>query len=171
MPASGPRLLTLASLAVLCAAGADEASAQASPITATMTVTASVIESPCSLTGATIAFGQYISGQSSPKRTSSDLTVNCTQAVELRFDEGLNASSTTRQMKGPSASKPLKYDLYINGPDAVQAGGMPGGFGIARNVAGSATPTKVTINGTIFSEQVVPVGNYTDTVTVQMIVQ
>lgn len=171
MPASGYRLLQITSLAVLSAAVADEALAQSAPITATMSVTASVIDSPCSLTGANIAFGQYISGQKSAKRTSADLTVNCTQTVELRFDEGQNATSTTRQMKGPTASRPLKYDLYINGPDAVQAGGMSGGFGIARNVPGSATATKVTINGTIFPEQTVPVGNYSDTVTVQMIVQ
>jgi spore coat protein U-like protein len=135
--------------------------------TATLTVTAQVVEG-CSIDGATLNFGQYISGQPGKTHAKTDLTVTCPSAVELTFSDGQNGNSSNRGMKRSGGSDVLKYQLYINGQEQVVAGGLAGGPGAGRAVNGSASPQKVSIYGTIAGNQALPIGTYQDTVTVFM---
>lgn len=153
--------------AALSLAPALPSPASAADNSATLNVTATVVASGCSLTGGTMDFGTYVSGQTQSKQTTAGLTVNCPSNVELTFDFGLSPVGSGRAMT--SGSNLLKYDLFINGPDRVQAG--DGRVGTARSVTGSASPQRVDVYGTIVAGQKVAPGRYTDTVTIQMTVK
>ena len=142
---------------------------QALAQTATLNVTAQVVEPACSIDGGTLNFGQYVSGQGAPVYSTAQITVDCASGVELAFDDGQAANGSSRGMA--NGGDVLKYQLYLNGQDAVEAGGLPGQNGVALNVPGSPTPTTVTLHGTVFASQLVPPGTYNDVVTIQMTVQ
>ena len=142
---------------------------QALAQTATLNVTAQVVEPGCSIDGGTLNFGQYVSGQAAALRSTAQITVDCASNVELAFDDGQSPNGASRGMA--NGGDVLTYQLYINGPDAVEAGGLPGQNGIALNVPGSPNPTTVTLHGTVFASQLVPPGTYNDVVTIQMTVQ
>lgn len=156
--------LTVAALALV----AGDAAAQQVE-TANLTVQAQVIESGCTLTGASLNFGQYVAGQTEDMQSTANIKVDCSRDVELAFDDGGDFLDDKRGMA--SGSNRLNYNLFLNGPNAIVAGGMPGGTGFARNVLGSPTEQTVTIYGTLYGKQTVPAGSYTDTVTIQMTVQ
>ncbi|BCX17722.1 MAG: hypothetical protein KatS3mg117_1404 [Geminicoccaceae bacterium] len=155
----------IGSAAVLLAAAffADRP-AEAGTDTGTLSVTATVT-SNCSLSGGTLAFGTYVSGQTTNLDVQGSINyVNCAPGnITFELDNGANANGTQRRMK--SGNNFLNYEIYRTsarnsrwgtGQDAVQLQLLQGGNG------------SVAVYGRIPAGQTVPAGSYSDTVTVTM---
>lgn len=137
---------------------------------ATLDVQAEVVSSGCTLSGGTLNFGTYTSGQASDLDVSTTVTVDCPNNVTLTYSPGNNLNASNRAMANNAGSgETLFYQLYINTFGGLAAGGV-GGFGTAQGVTGSANAQPVTVFGRVFGNQSVSPGNYSDVVQVTMTV-
>lgn len=150
--------------ALLAALLGGARSASGATDTGTLNVTATVT-SNCSLSGGTMAFGTYISGQTTNLDVQGSINyVNCpVGTLTFELDNGANASGTQRRMK--SGSNFLNYQLYKTsgrntvwgtGADANQIQLLQGGNG------------SVVVYGRIPAGQTVAPGSYSDTVTITL---
>ena len=127
-----------------------------------LSVTATVVAT-CSITGATLAFGNYNSTQND---VSANLSVSCTNttAYTVTLNEGLGASATTssRKMTKTSDTPTLNYALYSDAGRTANWGDQA-----ADDVAGTGNGAAqtLTVYGRITSGQLPTPGAYTDTVT------
>lgn len=156
------RIGIAAALFAVLAGGARPASAGTD--TGTLNVTATVT-SNCALSGGTMAFGNYISGQTANLDVQGSINyVNCPAGtLTFELDRGANANGTQRRMK--SGSNFLNYELYKSssrnsvwgtGTEANQIQLLQGGNG------------SVVVYGRIPAGQTVPPGSYSDTVTITL---
>lgn len=150
--------------ALLAAAVLDARPAAGGTDTGTLNVTATVT-SNCALSGGTLAFGTYVSGQTTNLDVQGSINyVNCPAGVlTFELDNGVNASGGQRRMK--SGSNYLNYQIFKTsarnsnwgtGTDAVQVQVLQAGNGT------------VAVYGRIPAGQSVPPGSYTDTVTITL---
>jgi spore coat protein U-like protein len=137
--------------------------ARAGTDTDILTVTATVL-SACSLSGGTLNFGSYTSGQT----TNLDVTgvinyVNCSGSLTFALDGGLSGSVNARQMQQGAGR--LNYQIFRNAVrNAVWGVGAEAqGVVLIGTQSGS-----ITVYGRIPSGQVVPDGTYTDTVNITL---
>jgi spore coat protein U-like protein len=132
--------------------------------TGTLTVTATVTNT-CGLSGGTLAFGTYISGQQANLDVQGSINyTNCqTGVLTLELDNGANAANGQRRMK--SGNNFLVYQIYKtaarttvwgSGSDALQMQLLQSGSG------------SIPVYGRIPGGQAVPAGNYSDTVTITL---
>lgn len=85
-------------------------------------------------------------------------------AMTFALGTGANASGTTRNMRA-AGSALLRYEIYGNtGRTTVFATGTAG-LPVTTTAVGDGT---VPIHGRIFASQVVPTGNYADTVAITL---
>lgn len=151
-------------LALFAAAFFADRPAEAGTDTGTLSVTATVT-SNCSLSGGTLAFGTYVSGQTTNLDVQGSINyVNCAPGnITFELDNGANANGTQRRMR--SGNNFLNYEIHRTsarnsrwgtGQDAVQIQILQAGNG------------SVAVYGRIPAGQTVPAGNYSDTVTVTM---
>lgn len=150
-------LIAIVGLALLpCAA-------QAGNDTDTLMVTATV-QSSCGLTGGTMAFGNYLSGQSSALDVTGQISyVNCNGTLNFELDAGQSGDINTRVML--SGTNHLNYQLYRTAArNAV--------WGIGANSQGLTLLTplsgNISVYGRIPGGQSVPAGSYTDLVNITM---
>ncbi len=150
-----------AALAVLLLAPPARAAGTA---TNTLTVNATVV-GICTIDPATLSFGSYDSTRQLD--AAATLTVRCTQGSSYWVGLGLsaNASGSTRRMLNGTSSY-LAYELYRD--DARQQiwdNADPGAAShLAAGTAGYA-PYTTTVYARVPAGQIVPMGVYTDTVT------
>ncbi len=126
-------------------------------------VTATVL-SACSLSGGTLAFGPYTSGQA----TNLDVTgtinyVNCSGNLSFALDGGGSGNINARQMS--SGSGRLNYQIYRNAArNAVWGTGAD-----AQGVVLIGTQSGATsVYGRIPASQIVADGTYTDVVNITL---
>ncbi|MGD9508896.1 MAG: spore coat U domain-containing protein [Geminicoccaceae bacterium] len=156
--AKTPLLLLL----VLLPAG-HAAPARAGTDTDILTVTATVL-SACSLSGGTLNFGSYTSGQTANLDVTGVINyVNCSGSLTFALDGGLSGNVNARQMQ--QGANRLSYQIYRNAVrNAVWGTGADAqGVVLVGTQSGS-----VTVYGRIPSGQVVQDGTYTDTVNVTL---
>lgn len=150
--------------ALLAALLGGARSADGATDTGTLNVTATVTTN-CSLSGGTMAFGTYVSGQTTNLDVQGSINyVNCPAGrLTFELDNGANANGTQRRMK--SGSNYLNYQLYKTssrntvwgtGAEANQIELLQGGGG------------SVVVYGRIPAGQTVPPGSYSDTVTITL---
>jgi spore coat protein U-like protein len=157
-----PRLFAASAIAL----AAIPVAAAAQTAQTTMDVSATVVEA-CVVTATNLAFGTYDPTASSPADAASAITVTCTPGTV--YSVGLNAGATagatvtSRQMA--SGSDRLGYGLYQDAARSVNWGNMPGTDTPAAATA-SLTPSVLTVYGRVPAQQALPVGSYTDTVTI-----
>ncbi|HEX6013865.1 MAG TPA: spore coat U domain-containing protein [Geminicoccaceae bacterium] len=154
------RLLVVASA---LAAALVPLPAKAGTDTDQLTVTATVLSS-CSLSGGTLNFGQYISGQ----QTDLDVTgtinyVNCSGNLTFALDGGGAGSVNARQMS--SGANRLNYQIYRNPTRSAVWGSGADAQGVT--LIGTQSGT-VSVHGRIPKNQVVPDGTYTDVVNITL---
>ena len=128
-----------------------------------LTVTATVL-SACSLSGGTLNFGSYTSGQTANLDVNGVINyVNCSCNLSFATDVEISAKINARQMH-QGASR-LNYQVYRNAVrNAVWGSGADAqGVVLVGTQSGS-----ITVYGRIPSGQVVPDGTYTDTVNVTL---
>lgn len=156
------RLDALPALAAGLALLAGVPAAWAGTDQAQLTVTATV-RSGCSISGATIAFGDYVSGQAGHLDARGRIDfASCPQAtLTFELDGGGSGNVADRRMK--SGANQLRYQLYRDSARNVVWGMGNEALKTQLLVPGSGN---VDVWGRIPGGQVVPAGTYTDTVTI-----
>lgn len=140
--------------------------AMAQTATTTFPVTATVLKS-CSVSANPLAFGIYNPTSATPLDATTTLSVLCT--VGTSFTVGLNAGTavgatvTTRQMS--NGANRLNYGLFQEAGRTTNWGNTAGTNTPPATTA-PVTPTTLTVYGRVPASQNVPVGDYTDTITV-----
>jgi spore coat protein U-like protein len=128
-----------------------------------LTVTATV-RSGCALSGGTLNFGQYVSGQATDLDVTGTISyTNCSGSLSFALDGGSSASITAREMR--SGANRLTYQIYRNATrNAVWGTGSDAqGVTLLSTQSGS-----VTVYGRIPRSQTVPDGSYSDTVNITL---
>jgi spore coat protein U-like protein len=142
--------------------------AQAATTTTTFPVTATVIKA-CIVSASPLAFGNYDPTSATPTDATTTLSVLCT--VGTSFTVGLNpgtasgATVTTRKMA--NGANLLNYALYQDSGHSSNWGNTAGTDTPAATTAPIGT-TAMTVYGRIASGQNVPIGSYSDTITVNV---
>ncbi len=133
--------------------------------TATMPVTAAVVEACASLTATPLAFGNVGLGQS--REVGANITVECAAGVttaEVGIDDGTNALSGARRMRAGATSNFLPYVIVKTNNTPW---GLVGTANSQRLTFTTASPQTVTVVGRL-TNVAAPVGSYTDTLTVTL---
>jgi spore coat protein U-like protein len=131
--------------------------------TDTLSVTATVLNA-CALNGGTMAFGQYLSGQTTNLDATGQINyVNCSGTLTFELDGGQSADVSNRVML--SGTSQLRYQLYRNSTRT-----SIWGLGTNAQQLTLLTPLtgKIDVYGRIPSGQTVPAGSYTDTVNITL---
>lgn len=138
--------------------------AQTQTATGTLTVTATV-ESSCSISGGTLAFGAYGSGQSTDLDGQGQINYTNCPAGTLTFDldNGQNANGTQRRMK--SGNNFLQYEIFRNAGRTIRWGSGSEANAQQLLQAGNGS---VPVYGRIPRNQAVPPGSYSDTITITL---
>lgn len=142
--------------------------AQAATTTTTFPVTATVIKA-CVVSATALAFGNYDPTATGPTDATSTLSVLCTvgttYTVGLTAGTASGATVTTRKMS--SGSNLLSYALYQDSAHTTNWGNTP-----ATDTAAATAPVgtnALTVYGRITAGQNVPIGSYSDTITVNVV--
>jgi spore coat protein U-like protein len=142
--------------------GLTSTSASAATQTATILVTANVVDS-CTISASALSFGAY-SGTALPAQAT--LTVTCTDLGT--YTVGLNGGTTTggtdqaRKLAGPGGNT-LNYNLYTTSALTTIWGNTSANHWQSGTGTGSAQT--LTVYGNITAGQTLHVGSYTDSVT------
>lgn len=139
--------------------------AMAETQTGQLTVSATV-QSGCTLTGGTLDFGSYVSGQAADLDASGQIGfVNCTGVLTFELDGGQQGNVNARRMTG--AGGMLAYQLYRTSARAAVWG--TGGNAHQLQLVGTVpTSGAVTVHGRIPGSQSVPAGGYADIVNITL---
>lgn len=159
---TAPRLaLVLPFAAVVLAA----LPALAETSTDTLSVQVSVQES-CSISGTTIDFGTYSSGQQAALDAQGDISFDgCPQGtLAISLDGGATGNVTSRRMSS-NGGDDLDYQLYRNSSRSQIWGAGDDAVRQVLMVPGSGT---LAVYGRIPGEQEVPAGGYSDVVNITM---
>lgn len=161
-----PRMLRLlpptAMLTAIASLGAP-ASAFGATTTDRLTVTATV-QSSCALNGGTLAFGTYLSGQTTHLDAVGRINyVNCSGTLTFELDGGQSGDVNNRVML--SGSNQLRYQLYRNASRSAVWG-----LGNQAQQIQLLMPLTGTVDvfGRIPSGQAVAPGSYSDTVNITL---
>lgn len=150
--------LRLATAAILAASPA-----MATTATDHLTVTATVL-SGCSLTGGSLSFGQYVSGQGQNLDATGQVNyANCNGNLIFELDGGSAGDVNNRAMS--SGSDKLKYQLYKNSSRTALWGTGTDAFALQLL---STLTGNVNVYGRIPSGQTVPAGTYNDVVNITL---
>ena len=146
--------IAAASIAVPAAAGTD---------TDQLTITATVL-SGCSLSGGSLTFGQYVSGQTADLDAVGQINyTNCVGNLRFELDGGQAASVTNRQMASGTAR--LRYQLFRNAPRSLAWGTGTDALTVLLLIPQNG---RVDVYGRILGGQGVAAGTYTDTVNITL---
>lgn len=128
-----------------------------------LAVTATVL-SACSLSGGTLDFGSYTSGQTNDADVNGTINfVNCTGTLTFALDGGTNGNVNARQMR--SGANRLNYQIYrTSARNAVWGSGTDSYVQVLFETRNGFA----TVYGRIPAGQIVPAGDYTDTVNVTL---
>lgn len=157
MAASLRRLLAVPAVATLALLGP---SAEGSTRTGKLTVQATV-SSACALDTTIMDFGTYYSGSSINRDAAGSIGyIKCyNTALTLELDLGQNAAGSTRNMK--SGTSLLRYELYQDSARTKVLSTGSNALALTSDATGAAA---VPIYGRIPMGQVVPPGDYSDTI-------
>ena len=140
--------------------------AQATTATTTFRVTAKV-QAVCAITASDLAFGNYSSQTASPLLGTTLLRATCTPGTtyNVGLNAGTSAGATVNQRKMvATGAQVLNYQLYKDSSRSAIWGNTVG----TDTVTGTGTGLALdhTVYGSIPAAQVVPAGDYADTITV-----
>jgi spore coat protein U-like protein len=123
-----------------------------------------MVQSTCSLSGGTLQFGEYVSGQGEDLDAVGTITfINCNGDLAFELDGGGSGSVEGRQMR--SGDSRINYQLYRN-PNRTAVWGTDAD---AREVTLLAPQSgSLQVYGRIPKSQAVPDGLYTDVVNITL---
>jgi spore coat protein U-like protein len=157
----------IAALLMLASMPWAELSAQTTPASTTFRVTTRV-DTICEVTATDLAFGSYVAQSGTPLTGTTLLRTTCTpgSTYNVGLDAGTSAGATVQARRMVSGTNNLNYQLYQDSARATIWGNTPG----TDTVTGVGTGTQVdhTVFGAVPAAQVVPAGDYADTITVRI---
>ena len=132
--------------------------------TAQLSVTATV-ESGCALTGGSLNFGTYVSGQTTNLDVNGTIGYsNCGPGtLTFELDDGLQFASSSRQMS--SSNDTLSYEIYR---DSSRTSRWGSGTSAQQLQLFSTSSSQITVYGRIPANQAATAGSYNDTVTITL---
>jgi spore coat protein U-like protein len=141
--------------------------AQSQTVSTTFRVSARV-EAVCEVTATDLAFGTYTAQGGTPLQGTTLLRATCTpgSTYNVGLNEGTSPGATVNQRKMVSGSNNLNYQLYSDSARSTIWGNTTG----TDTVTGLGTGLAVdhTVFGAVPAAQVVPAGEYQDTITVRI---
>jgi spore coat protein U-like protein len=144
-----------------------ELSAQTTPASTTFRVTTRV-DTVCEVTASDLSFGAYNAQGGTPLTGTTLLRTTCTpgSTYNVGLDAGISPGATVQARKMASGANSLNYQLYSDSARSTIWGNTPG----TDTVTGVGTGTQVdhTVFGAVPAAQVVPSGDYADTITVRV---
>ena len=134
--------------------------------TATLTVTANVA-AECTATSSTLAFGSYSALISTNIDAQATFTVACTQGTTatVGLDLGGHSSAGLRRMADSGNSNFIPYELYTDTGRTTVWGNASGSW-VSLSAAPSNAPRSLIVYGRTVNGLNVPVGGYSDAVTI-----
>ena len=143
--------------------GTTPAAAQTSTDTLSVQVT---VQNSCSVSGATIDFGTYTSGQGGNLDAEGDITFNNCPATTLTVSlDGGSSSNISNRTMSAGNGQTLRYQLYKNSGRTQIWGSDVEGLQQVLLQPGSGD---ITVYGRVLSGQTVASGTYSDTVNITM---
>lgn len=141
--------------------------AQQQTATTTFRVTAKV-QAVCEVTATDLGFGTYTAQSGTPLQGTTVLRATCTpsQTYHIGLDQGQSPGATVNQRKMVSGAQSLNYQLYSDSARSTIWGNTTGTDTVTG--VGSGLPVDHTVFGAVPSAQVVPAGDYADTITVRV---
>ena len=144
-----------------------ELHAQSQTVSTTFRVSARV-EAVCEVTATDLSFGTYTSQGGAPLQATTLLRATCTpgSSYNVGLNEGTSPGATVNQRKMVSGAQALNYQPYSDSSRTTIWGNTPG----TNTVTGVGTGLAVdhTVFGAVPAAQVVPAGDYGDTITVRV---
>ena len=144
-----------------------EIHAQSQTVSTTFRVSARV-EAVCEVTATDLAFGTYTAQGGTPVQGTTLLRATCTPGTtyNVGLNEGTSPGATVNQRKMVSGAQSLNYQLYSDSARSTIWGNTTG----TDTVTGVGTGLAVdhTVFGAVPAAQVVPAGDYQDTITVRI---
>lgn len=158
------RLAVLLILGMLPWAGLH---AQSQQVSTTFRVQARV-ETVCEVTASDLNFGSYTSQGGTPLQGTTLLRATCTPSsgYQIGLNEGTTPGATVNQRKMASGANALNYQLYSDSARSVIWGNTSGTDTVTG--VGTGLAQDHTVYGAIPAAQVVPAGDYADTITVRV---
>jgi spore coat protein U-like protein len=133
----------------------------------TFRVSASV-QAVCEVTATDLSFGTYTSQSGTDVQGTTLLRATCTpgSTYNVGLNEGTSAGATVNQRKMVAGTQALNYQLYRESSRTSIWGNTTG----TDTVTGVGTGLAVdhTVFGAVPAKQVIPAGEYSDTITVRI---
>ena len=125
-----------------------------------------VVQPSCSVSGATLDFGSYTSGQAGDLGGFTQIAYSHCAPGQLRFQlDGGSSGSTTARKLGNGSGGQLNYGIFRDSARAQNFGQGTDARLLTVDVSGSGN---VSVYGKIPGGQVAAAGTYTDTVAITM---
>jgi len=126
------------------------------------------VQAVCEVTATDLNFGTYTAQAGTPLQGTTLLRTTCTpgSTYNVGLNEGTSPGATINQRKMVSGSQVLNYQLYSDASRSTIWGNTTG----TDTVTGVGTGLAVdhTVFGAVPAAQVIPAGDYTDTITVRI---
>jgi spore coat protein U-like protein len=160
-------VLRVTGLAAAAAGVLSATPAHAGSATASMAVSATVINN-CTISTAAVAFGSYdpvVANASANLDSTGSITIACTKGATatIGLNAGGNSSGSTRRL-ADGASNYLTYEIYKDS-SRTSVWGDSGADLYSPPAAPNKSPRTFTAYARVTSNQDVPAGSYTDTIT------
>lgn len=128
------------------------------------------VQHSCTVSPATLAFGNYTSEASAALDAVVNIHVTCTNTTSYKvgLDAGLGPFATVSIRKMTAGSSALNYSLYQNAGRTIIWGNTTTGTTNTVSGTGTGTPQQLPVYGRVFPEQVVTAGTYNDRVTIMI---
>ena len=144
-----------------------ELHSQSQTVSTTFRVSARV-EAVCEVTASDLAFGSYTAQAGTPLQGTTLLRATCTPntTYNVGLNEGTSPGATVNQRKMVSGSQSLNYQLYSDSARSTIWGNTTGTDTVTG--VGTGLAQDHTVFGAVPAAQVVPAGDYSDTITVRI---
>jgi spore coat protein U-like protein len=152
--------------AALALASAPATVALAATATSTLGVRV-VVQPSCTVSGATLDFGTYTSGQTTALTGFTQIAYSNCPAGQLRFqlDGGTNGTATARKLGNGGGGALLNYGIFRDSARTQNFGQAGDSRLVTLTAAGSGN---ISVYGRIPAGQSVAAGTYTDTVVITL---
>lgn len=126
------------------------------------------VNAVCEVTATDLDFGTYTAQSGTPLQGTTMLRATCTPntTYNIGLNEGTSPGATVNQRKMVSGAQVLNYQLYSDSSRSTIWGNTTGTDTVTG--VGSGLAQDHTVFGSIPASQVIPAGDYSDTITVRV---
>lgn len=126
------------------------------------------VSAVCDVTATDLDFGNYTAQSATPQQSTTLLRTTCTPntTYNIGLNEGTSPGATVNQRKMVSGGQVLNYQLYSDASRSAIWGNTTGSDTVTG--VGTGIAQDHTVFGSIPAAQVVPAGDYQDTITVRV---